>query len=257
MKEIPLLDMLKSGVHFGHQKRRWHPKMKPYIHTSRSGIYIIDLEKTAEKLKEACDFISETVSTGGKILFVATKRQAQTIVQEAAREAGMLFVTERWIGGTLTNFENISKLIRRLKDLRSKKQKGELDKYTKREQLQFTEEIEYLEKLVGGIEQMEKLPQALFVVDVRKEKTAVREARKKKIPVIAMVDTNCNPDLIDYPIPANDDAIKAIKIIISAVLDSIITTEVKKPEPQAEQPKPAESEGKQEKASVTNDKDKK
>jgi len=256
MKEIQLLDMLKSGVHFGHQERRWHPKMKPYIYTSRSGIYIIDLEKTAEKLREACDFISETVGKGGKILFVATKRQAQPIVQKAAREAGMLFVTERWIGGTLTNFENISKLIRRLKDLRSKKQKGELDKYTKREQLQFTEEIEYLEKLVGGIEQMEKLPQALFVVDVRKEKTAIREARKKKIPIIAMVDTNCNPQLIDYPIPANDDATKSIKIIVSAVLDIINSTEIKKAASQAEPSNPADTEVKQEDIASANEKDK-
>ncbi len=256
MKEIQLLDMLKSGVHFGHQKCRWHPKMKPYIYTSRSGIYIIDLEKTAEKLREACDFISTTVSHGGKILFVATKRQAQPIVQKAAREAGMLFVTERWIGGTLTNFENISKLIRRLKDLRSKKQKGELDKYTKREQLQFTEEIEYLEKLVGGIQEMEKLPQALFVVDVRKEKTAIREARKKKIPIIAMVDTNCNPDLIDYPIPANDDATKSIKIIVSAVFDSITTTEVKKTAPQGEPQKSEDATAKQEEVASTNEKDK-
>ncbi|MBW2646904.1 MAG: 30S ribosomal protein S2, partial [Deltaproteobacteria bacterium] len=151
---------------------------------------------------------------------------------------------------------NISKLIRRLKDLRSKKQKGELDKYTKREQLQFTEEIEYLEKLVGGIEQMEKLPQALFVVDVRKEKTAIREARKKKIPIIAMVDTNCNPQLIDYPIPANDDATKSIKIIVSAVLDIINSTEIKKAASQAEPSNPADTEVKQEDIASANEKDK-
>lgn len=230
MKEISLLEMLKSGVHFGHQKKFWHPKMKPYIYTSRGGLCIIDLEQTQEKLKEALEFVEKIVGQNGKILFVSTKRQAQVIVRKAAENLGMPFMTERWIGGTLTNFEVISKLVKRLKDLRSKKEKGELEKYTKREQLRFTEEIDTLQKNVGGIEGLEKLPQAMFVVDIKKEKTAIREAKNKKIPIIAMVDTNVNPELVDYPIPSNDDATKSIKLIVGVIEDAIKNAPVAKTE---------------------------
>lgn len=222
MQDISLLEMLKSGVHFGHQKRRWHPKMKPYIYTIRGGVQIIDLEKTADKLQAAGDFISKTVSQGGKILFVATKRQAQALIKKCAQETKMPYVVERWLGGTLTNFDNISKLVHHLKDLRKKKEQGELSKYTKREQMQFNKEIENLEKIVGGIEAMGQLPQALFLVDIKKEKTALREARKKKIPIIALVDTNCNPELADFPIPANDDATKSIEFIANTITEAII-----------------------------------
>ncbi|XOU95020.1 MAG: 30S ribosomal protein S2 [Candidatus Kerfeldbacteria bacterium] len=222
MKEITLLEMLKSGVHFGHQQRYWHPKMKPYIHTNRAGLYIIDLEKTDQKLKEATAFVKKIASENGKILFVSTKRQAQSIIKEAAQEVKMPFITERWIGGILTNFDIIKKLSLRLKYLRKQVDAGELDKYTKREKLKFTEEIEELTVLVGGIEDMDKKPQALFVIDIKKEKTAIREATNQKIPIIAMVDTNVNPELVDYPIPANDDATKSIKLIVSVIKDAII-----------------------------------
>ncbi|MDD5040762.1 MAG: 30S ribosomal protein S2 [Patescibacteria group bacterium] len=240
MQEASLLDMLKSGVHFGHQQRRWHPKMKPFIYTSRSGVNIIDLEQTALKLREACDFLASMVSRGGVILFVGSKRQAQPIVKRAALETGMPYVTERWIGGTMTNFENISKRIHRLKDLRSQRDRGELEKYTKHEQLKFDEEIKELEELIGGIETLNQLPAAMFVVDVRREKTAIREARKKKVPIVAMVDTNCNPEMIDYPIPANDDATKSIKLIVDIVAQSIKAAKASiTPAPAAQKPEPA------------------
>lgn len=222
MQEISLEEMLKAGVHFGHQKQRWHPKMKPYIYTTRGGVHIIDLEKTAEKLQIALDFLADVVGRGGSVLLVATKRQAQAIVKKAAAESGMPHITERWIGGTLTNYETISKLVKRLKDLRNKREKGELTKYTKLEQLQFDKEIKDLEVTVGGIETMSGLPQAIFIVDLKKEKTALKEARKKKIPIVAIVDTNCNPDLVDYPIPANDDATKALNFIMRYVVAAII-----------------------------------
>jgi len=221
MQEITLLEMLKSGVHFGHQQKYWHPKMKPYIHTNRAGLYIIDLEKTEEKLKEALEYIKKVVSQNNKILFISTKRQAHDIVKKTAIGVGMPYATDRWIGGTLTNCDNIKKLVSRLKDLRKKKEKGELDKYTKREQLKMTEEIDYLELSVGGIQDMEKMPAAVFIIDMKKEKTAVREAIKMNIPIIAMCDTNVNPELADYPIPANDDATKSIKLIVGAIQSAI------------------------------------
>lgn len=221
MQEITLLEMLKSGVHFGHQQKYWHPKMKPYIHTNRAGLYIIDLEKTEQKLKEALEFLKKIVAKNGKILFVSTKRQAHDIVKKAATTNGMPYATDRWIGGTLTNFDNIKKLVTRLKELKKNKEKGELEKYTKLEQLKLTEEIEYLDLSVGGIQDMEKLPAALFIIDMKKEKTAVREAIKMNIPIIAMCDTNVNPELAEYPIPANDDATKSIKLIVGAIQSAI------------------------------------
>ena len=222
MKDLSLLEMLKIRVHFGHQQRYWHPKMKPYIYTTRGGLCIINLENTAEMLIRACAFVTEIAASGGKILFVSTKRQAQPIIKAAAQKTGMPFIVERWIGGMLTNFEQISKLVRRLKDLRQKKQSGELQKYTKKEQLDFDEEIGDLEVLVGGIESMDRLPQAVFIVDMKKDKTALREAKKKSLPIIAMADTNVNPEQATYPIPANDDATHSIEYIVNRLTEAIL-----------------------------------
>lgn len=221
MEQQALLDMLKSGVHFGHQARNWHPKMKPFIFTTRGGIHIIDLEKTAVQLSHAMTFVSDLAARGGTILFVTTKRQATAIVKKAAETSSMPAVTERWIGGTLTNFENILSLVHRLKDLRRQRDTGELGKYTKRERLKKEEEIANLEKSVGGIEGLEKLPDAVFIIDIKKERTAVREARKRKIPIVAIVDTNANPDLVDYAIPGNDDATKSISLLTDAVAHAV------------------------------------
>ncbi|MBI5037923.1 MAG: 30S ribosomal protein S2 [Candidatus Kerfeldbacteria bacterium] len=221
MEQQALLDMLKSGVHFGHQAKNWHPKMKPFIFTTRGGVHIIDLEKTAAQLSLAMTFVSDLAARGGTILFVTTKRQATAIVKKAAEVSGMPAVTERWIGGTLTNFENILSLVHRLKDLRRQRDTGELEKYTKRERLKKEEEIANLEKSVGGIEGLEKLPDAVFIIDLKKERTAVREARKRKIPIVAIVDTNANPDLVDYAIPGNDDASKSISMLTNAVAQAV------------------------------------
>jgi len=220
MNDIQLNDLLKAGVHFGHQVSRWHPKMRPFIFTSRAGIYIVDLEKTAEQLKRAQQYVRERVAAGGTVLFVGTKRQAKPIVQEAAVRLGMPYVIERWLGGTFTNFPTISKMTKRFTQLKEERARGEFTKYTKKEQLMFDEEIRRLEKMVGGIERMTKLPEAIFVVDVKQERTAVREAQKVGIPIIAMVDTNVSPEGIAYPIPANDDATKSIHVITNALAEA-------------------------------------
>lgn len=242
MEELSLQEMLKRGVHFGHQARRWHPKMKPYIFSIRSGIHIIDLEKTAERLRVAYEFLQSIAKSGGTVLFIATKRQAKAVVEQVAREVKMPYVTERWLGGTLTNFENISRLVRHLQDLRSQQEHGQLAKYTKREQVQFAKEIAELEQLVGGIERLQKLPQAIFMIDLKREKTALREARKMKVPVVAMVDTNCNPDLVEYPIPTNDDASKAIEFIVQFIGKAFAGTGTV--EPAAAKPEPIEKQEK-------------
>ena len=221
MPEISLLDMLKSGVHFGHQTKRWHPKMKPFIFTVRNGVHIIDLEKTLEKLKQALSFIEKLTQEGKNILFVGTKKQISGITKKYAKECQMPYVDRRWLGGTFTNFGAVQNLTKKYKDLKSKKETGELKKYTRKEQLKFDEEIEKLEKLVGGIAQMNKLPEAVLIFDVKKEKTCLREALKKNIPVIALVDTNVNPQGIDYVIPANDDAIKSIELMAKTVTKTI------------------------------------
>lgn len=220
MRDISLQDLLKSGVHFGHHVSRWHPKMKPFIFASRSGVYIIDLEKTSECLSAAQRFVKDTAAKGGTVLFVGTKRQARPIVQAAATKIGMPYVIERWLGGTFTNFPTISKMTRRLTHLKEERASGNLEKYTKKEQLMFGEEIARLEKLVGGIERMNRIPDVLFVVDVKQEKTAVREAIAMKVPVVALVDTNVSPAGISYPIPSNDDATKAISIITEAIAEA-------------------------------------
>jgi len=216
-----LSDMLKCGVHFGHQSSKRHPKMTPFIFTVRNQIHIIDLEQTAKKLKEAMDFVSKTVATGGTVLFISSKRQAKALIEKYAKECGMPYINSRWLGGTFTNFSNIIKLTKKLKELEQKQASGELEKYTKKEQLEFQREITRLAELVGGIKEMNKAPEAVFVVDIKKDKTAVKEAIKKKIPIVAMVDTNTNPSAINYPIPANDDASKSIEIITKAIADAV------------------------------------
>lgn len=219
---ITLLDMLKSGVHFGHQTDRWHPKMRPYIFTSRQGVHIIDLEKSIIKLEEAALFAQELAKSGKKILFIGTKRQAKDIIKKYAIEAGMPYLIERWIGGFLTNFGTVSRNMERLRKLRKDFETGAMNKYKKHEQMTFQEEMDRLEFLLGGVEQVTAMPDALFIVDVKKERTAVKEARKKGIPIIALVDTNTNPDQIDYPIPANDDATKSIELITRVMAEAVL-----------------------------------
>lgn len=221
MSEISLLEMLKAGVHFGHQQSRRHPKMEPYIFTTRGGVSIINLEKTRTAIVQATGFIRELVAAGGQIIFVGTKRQSRDGVQAAAQTAGMPYVVDRWIGGLLTNFTNVRQLIEKLHTLKEQRASGQLQKYTKKEQLDFEEEITRLEKLVGGLGKLEKLPAALFVVDLKNEKTAVREAQKVGIPIVAMCDTNVNPNGIQYCIPANDDATKSIAMISGMMAEAV------------------------------------
>lgn len=221
MKEITLQDLLKVGAHFGHSKTKWHPKMAPFIFTQKENIHIIDLQKTQEKLREALDFIAKTVKCNGIILFVGTKRQAKDLVKKTAESCGMPYVTERWLGGTFTNFATLHKQFLKLRDLEKKEKEGELKKYTKFEQAKIKQEIQRMQKLFGGIKMIDKLPEAMFVVDIVIDDLPVKEARRKEIPVIALVDTNANPELVDYPIPSNDDAIKVIKLMVGAVAETI------------------------------------
>ena len=214
-------ELLQSGVHFGHQKSRWHPKMKPYLFTERNGIYIIDLEKTLEKLEEATAYAKKIAAGGGLILFVGTKKQGQKILEKYAKDSGMPYVTERWVGGFFTNFTNVSKLIKKYRSLKEQRESGALQKYTKKEQSDFGKEIEKLHKIVGGLADMTKLPEAIFVLDAKKEKTAIAEARKRKITIIGFCDANTNPELLDLPIPANDDAVKSIEIITKTIAEAI------------------------------------
>lgn len=221
MAKIPsLVEMLENGVHFGHQASRWHPKMKPFIYGTRSGIHVIDLEKTVSALEKTLEHVKSVVARGGVVLFVGTKRQAAPVVRAAAESCGMPFVTERWLGGTLTNFGEIRQVIRRLEDLKRQRDTGELKKYTKFEQLEFTREIEELEKKVGGIQTLERRPELIFVVDIRAEKTAVDEARVTGSTIVAMCDTNVNPKGIAYCIPANDDAVKSIQLVSGLIAEA-------------------------------------
>src|SRR3989338_2050237 len=215
-------DLLEAGVHFGHQVRRWNPKMRQYIFTAREGVHVIDLAQTVEKLQEACDFVKKIGEEGGTIIFLASKKQARPIVEAEAKRAGAKYVVERWIGGLLTNWEQTSKNIKKLADLKAKKEAGEFKERTKKENLLIDREIAKLERFYGGLSGLEKLPDALFVVDVRKEENACREAKKKGIPVVAICDTNADLFLVDYPIPGNDDAIKAIKIVTGAIADAYL-----------------------------------
>ena len=222
MAVISMKQLLEAGVHFGHQTRRWNPKMAQYIFTERNGIYIIDLQKTVKKLEEAYDYVRELSANGGTVLFVGTKKQAGDSIREEAERAGAYYVNARWLGGMLTNFETIRKRIRRLEQLRKMEADGTFERLPKKEVVKLNLEIEKLEKYLGGIKEMNKLPTAMFVVDPRKEKIAVAEAHKLGIPVIAIVDTNCDPDEIDYVIPGNDDAIRAVKLISSTMANAII-----------------------------------
>ncbi len=222
MSVLSMKQLLEAGVHFGHQTRRWNPKMARYIFTERNGIYIIDLQKTVKKLEEAYMFVRELSQNGEEVLFVGTKKQAGDSVREEAERAGAHYVNARWLGGMMTNFQTIKKRIARLEQLIKMRDEGTFDRLTKKEAAKLTLEIEKLEKFLGGIRGMQKLPGALFVVDPRKEKIAVAEAHKLGIPVVSIVDTNCDPDEVDYVIPGNDDAIRAVKLIAGAMADAII-----------------------------------
>lgn len=214
--------LLEAGVHFGHQTRRWNPKMKKYIFTERNGIYIIDLQKTVKKVEEAYNFARDLAANGGTILFVGTKKQAQESVREEATRSGMFYVNQRWLGGTLTNFQTIRKRINRLKEIERMEEDGTFDVLPKKEVGTLLKEKERLVKFLGGIKDMEKLPDAMFVIDPRKERIAIAEAHKLNIPIIGIVDTNCDPDEVDYVIPANDDAIRAVKLLTSKIADAIL-----------------------------------
>lgn len=219
---VSMKQLLEAGVHFGHQTRRWNPKMKEYIFTQRNGIYIIDLQKTSKKLDEACEFIKEVTREGKSVLFVGTKKQAQESVKSEAIKSGSYFVNARWLGGMLTNFSTIRKRINRLEQLKAMESDGTFELLPKKEVIKLRLEIEKLEKFLGGVKDMKELPGALFIVDPKKERIAVAEAKKLDIPVVAIVDTNCDPDMVDYVIPGNDDAIRAVKLICSAISQSII-----------------------------------
>lgn len=222
MGVVSMKQLLEAGVHFGHQTRRWNPKMAKYIYTERNGIYIIDLQKTVKKLEEAYMFVRDVSSGGGSILFVGTKKQAGESIREEAERSGAHYVNARWLGGMLTNFKTIRRRIDRLSQLRKMEEDGTFDLLPKKEVIKLRLEIDKLEKFLGGIKNMNRLPGAMFVVDPRKEKIAVAEAKKLGIPIVAIVDTNCDPDEIDYVIPGNDDAIRAVKLIAQAVADAII-----------------------------------
>ena len=222
MAVISMKQLLEAGVHFGHQTRRWNPKMAPYTFTERNGIYIIDLQKTVKKVDEAYDFLRSVAEEGKSILFVGTKKQAQEAVKEEALKSGMFYVNERWLGGMMTNFATIRKSINRLKELEAMEEDGTFEVLSKKEVLALKREQEKLEKSLGGIKDMEELPGALFIVDPRKERIAVAEAKKLNIPIVAIVDTNCDPDEIDYVIPGNDDAIRAVKLLTSRMADAVI-----------------------------------
>ena len=222
MISIGIKELLEAGVHFGHQTKRWNPKMKKFIFDSRNGIYIIDLSKTLAQLEAACEFLSETVAGGGRVLFVGTKKQAQEAVREAAKACDQLYVTERWLGGTLTNLKTIKRSIARMKEIEKMATDGKLNLYVKQEQSAIRREGARLLKNLDGIRTMEKYPDALFIVDIKREHNAVAEARRLKIPIVAIVDTNCDPDSVEHPIAGNDDAIRSVRLVLSVVMQTII-----------------------------------
>lgn len=222
MPNLPkLTDMLQAGVHFGHQASKWHPRMKKYLFGTRQGIHIINLEETQKALEQALAFAKKTSNRGGTILFVGTKKQAMEVVETAAKSCNMPFVNRRWLGGTLTNFASISQVIRKLKDMKRRQEKGEYAKYTKFEQMKFAEEIALLEEKVGGMQEMTRIPDAVFIMDIRKDKTALEEAMRRGVKVIAVCDSNVDPSDVDFPIPANDDAAKAIELIANLMAGAI------------------------------------
>jgi len=222
MSVVSMKQLLEAGVHFGHQTRRWNPKMAPYIFTERNGIYIIDLQQTLGLVDDAYDFMRKVGESGKPVLFVGTKKQAQAAIKDEAERCGMFYVNERWLGGMLTNHKTISKRIERLEEIRKMQGDGTINKYAKKEALKLIAEADKLEKYLGGIKDMKGMPGAIFVVDPKKERIAVKEAAILGIPVVGMVDTNCDPDDVDYVIPANDDAIRAVKLITSCMADAII-----------------------------------
>ncbi|MFJ7730409.1 30S ribosomal protein S2 [Lysinibacillus sp. NPDC097231] len=222
MSVISMKQLLEAGVHFGHQTRRWNPKMKKYIFVERNGIYIIDLQKTVKKLEEAYDFMRQVGQDGGKVLFVGTKKQAQEAIKDEAERSGNYYINQRWLGGTLTNFGTIQKRVARMKAIEKMEEDGTFEVLPKKEVIQLKKEHERLIKFLGGIRDMHDLPDVMFVVDPRKERIAVAEARKLNIPLVGIVDTNCDPDEIDYVIPANDDAIRAVKLLTAKMADALI-----------------------------------
>ncbi len=217
-----LLELLKTSAHFGHRKGKWHPKMAPYIFSERSGVHIINLEKTQHQLAAACAYVRELVARGGKIVFVGTKRQVSPIILREAERVGMPYVHTRWLGGTITNFPVIRRVIDRYLTLKSQEQKGELQKYTKKEQVELRRDIARMEAMVGGIQSLERIPGALYVVDVKHERTAVREALRKGIPIVALADTNANPTGISYVIPGNDDASRSVAMVTKLIADAVL-----------------------------------
>ena len=222
MAVVSMSYLLEAGVHFGHQTKRWNPKMKEYIYNSRDDIYIIDLQKTVEKMEEAYAALNKIASEGGKVLYVGTKKQAQDVCKEEAERAGMYYVTERWLGGTLTNFKTIRKRVNRLEEIEKMEADGTFEKLPKKEVVGLKKEYEKLDKNLHGIREMTKLPQAIIIVDSTKEYNAIREARKLGIPVFGLIDTNCDPDMIDYVLPGNDDAVRSIKVVLGAITNAIV-----------------------------------
>ncbi len=222
MPVVTMKQLLEAGVHFGHQTRRWNPKMARFIFTERNGIHIIDLQKSVPLFEEAYRFVRQTVADGGLVLFVGTKKQAQDAIREEAQRAGMPYVNQRWLGGMLTNFQTIRKRVDRLREIEQLRDAGQLEMLPKKEQAKILDELARLEKYLGGIKAMKNLPSAVYVVDTRKERNAVLEARKLRIPLVAIVDTNCDPDEIDYPIPGNDDAIRAVRLVTSRIADACL-----------------------------------
>ena len=222
MGVVSMKQLLECGVHFGHQTRRWNPKMKPYIFTERNGIYIIDLQQTVKGLEKAYDFVREVSKSGGTLLFVGTKRQAQDPIREEALKAGQYYINQRWLGGLLTNFTTIRRRVTRMVELQGMEESGSINKYPKKEIIQLRKEKDKLEKYLSGIKEMKEIPDALFIIDPRRETIAVLEAHKLGIPVISIVDTNCDPDVIDYPIPGNDDAIRAIELVVGLMANAFI-----------------------------------
>lgn len=222
MISIGIKELLDAGVHFGHQTKRWNPKMKRFIFEERNGIYIIDLSKTLTQLEAACGFLGQVVGKGGKVLFVGTKKQAQQAVHESARACGQPYITERWLGGTLTNLKTIKKSLGRLKYIEKMEADGTISNYVKQEQSMLRREAARMHKNLDGIRDMESFPDAIFIIDVKREHNAVAEARRLKIPIVAIVDTNCDPTIVDHPIPGNDDAIRSVRLILSVVTQSIV-----------------------------------
>ncbi len=221
MSTIGVKELLEAGVHFGHQTRRWNPKMKKFIFDARNGIHIIDLSKTVPQLDAALNFLAQAAAKGGNILFVGTKKQAQESVKESAKACGQMFVTERWLGGTLTNLKTVKRSLKRMKEIEKMEQDGSINRYVKQEQSMIRREHARLFKNLDGLRTMEALPDVMFVIDIKREHNAVAEARRLKIPLVAIVDTNCDPDLVDFPIAGNDDAIRSVKLLLGAVTESI------------------------------------